>query len=229
MISYLITVTNSGTITAFYDLSDTLKYGQGINANEVQVSYFSGEGLMEMINSDFDGQSDFSIIESESVSVGMQDLYEVVVFFSINGNEASFNSLDCHLLPLEAGTGLLNQAAISGGVPHESDTACAQPPEVELACFDTVFVIGPAFVSDTIEAGEWLETIGIVIIDGNVVFNAPEILLQPGFEVPLGSEFLTLLIGCDVDGLTNPEDGKNKSTTVELERKSRTIRINPRN
>jgi len=68
---------------------------------------------------------------------------------------------------------------------------------VQIDCADTLVLQGPLSVIDTLAAAEFIETIDDVIVDMNAVFNAPEILLGPGFEVPLGAEFLTILDGCD--------------------------------
>ncbi len=79
------------------------------------------------------------------------------------------------------------------------------PPD----CVDTLIVLGPINVSDTSSASMLIETSGSVIVDGDAVFNAPEIVLNGGFEVPLGEEFITLLTGCNP---ASSREGSNNGT-----------------
>ena len=53
-------------------------------------------------------------------------------------------------------------------------------------------------------------TDGSVVVNSSAVFDAPEILLQAGFEVPLGAEFTTILVGCGGSGLRSgaPDQGE---------------------
>lgn len=67
-------------------------------------------------------------------------------------------------------------------------------------CVDTLVLTGPMMVVDTFEAADVIETMGAVIASGDLVFDAPEIILGPNFEVPLGIEFTTLLSGCSSAG-----------------------------
>ena len=83
-------------------------------------------------------------------------------------------------------------------------------------CQDTLIVVGPVMVSDTLSAAVRIETNGAVTINASAVFDAPEILLQPGFEVPLGAEFTTLLVGCSPSALNSAGGTKKVISTAEL-------------
>ena len=207
-LSYLIEVTNVGNVLAFYDLSDTLKYGLGAVPQNITVAYDSGEGLTEVFNENFDGLLEFTILEEEPVDIGMVDRFLVTVTFFVNSDLWTLASSDCNLDVNENGTGLLNAATIDGGVPFMTDTACTSIPFTEPECLDTLIIIGPVTVYDTLEMAVLIQTNGEVIVNSNAVFNAPNIELNPGFEVPLGTEFTMLVSGCLGEGLSKPGGSK---------------------
>ena len=215
-ISYLIEVTNISNALAFYDLSDTIKYGSGSMVQNVSVAYDSGDGQSGFLNEDFDGLIDFTVIEEESVAVGMTDRFLVSVEFLVQPDQWSLASSNCILEQGETGTGLLNAATVDGGVPMKTDTACSGIPFTEDQCLDTLLIVGPVTVFDTIATAVWIRTDGEVIVNSSVVFNSPDITLNPGFEVALGGELTLLFAGCVGQGLSHPNGSKKIIYTDKL-------------
>ena len=205
-VSYLITVTNTADAPAFYDLSDTFKYGTGALINDVTIAYVGGEGLAQEINPDFDGKTDYLIVEEETLAVGQQDIYSVTTVFQIFQNMITPQSANCLLESSELGTGLLNAATVDGSVPRVTDIACAPMPR---GCLDTFIYIGPDMINDSIAAAELIETKGPVVVSALTFFNSPNISLGGGFEVLLGAEFSTLLDGCINDSFNEPGTSRN--------------------
>ncbi|MBY5960287.1 hypothetical protein KUV50_19215, partial [Membranicola marinus] len=139
-ITYLITVNNTGTdCPGTYDLSDTLKYGAGATITDVTVSYVGVEGTTGTANyTNFDGQSDYKIIDDEQVGAGKEDVFQIVVTFEVDPAKVTSQSADCELTGGEEGTGLLNIAEVSDGVPSKRDDACADMPNPSVDIVKTV-------------------------------------------------------------------------------------------
>ncbi len=132
-ISYAISVENTGNTIANFDLSDTLKFGSGALIQSVNVNYLGGgtetlTGINNALN--FDGQADFLIVENEMLAVGATENWEVNVVFTVDPILLTTQSEDCTLEPGEAGTGLLNCAAVSGSVPMVVADDCSTIPVI---------------------------------------------------------------------------------------------------
>ena len=130
-IIYNITVENTGTVPAFFDLSDTLKYGLGTTVETVSVNYLGGgtETVTGIDNSlAFDGQASYLIVENEMIAAGATESWEVEVVFTIEPTTITMMSADCIVDTGETGTGLLNCAAVGGGVPEMVVDECEPIP-----------------------------------------------------------------------------------------------------
>jgi len=130
-ISYEITVTNTGDAKAFYDLTDTLKYGSGATVVDANVNYIGGgtEDLSGINNTaSYDGLADYLISDNEMIELGAVEVWEVVVIFTVDVEMIIDGSANCMLEMGETGTGLLNCASVSDGVPDATDDACEPLP-----------------------------------------------------------------------------------------------------
>src|SRR5690606_33301751 len=129
-ITYEIEVNNDSEALAFYDLSDTLKYGAGAIIGDVTAAYVAGgDGLNTTLNPAFTGQTgNYLIVDNETVAAGATDTYIVTVTFTVDLDEVTDQSADCELQEGERGTGLLNVAEVSDGVPSQNDEDCEDIP-----------------------------------------------------------------------------------------------------
>ena len=132
-ISYNVQISNVGDALAFYDLTDTLKFGAGANIVSATASYLGGgmetnSGIDNTAN--FDGTTDYLISDGETIDVGGIENWEITVVFTVDIAQITEDSEDCDLAAGESGTGLLNCAAVSDGVPDDSDDACEPIPPV---------------------------------------------------------------------------------------------------
>src|SRR5690606_19574711 len=127
-ITYQIDVTNTSDDLATYDLSDTLKFGAGAIIGNVTAAYDGGgDGLNGTLNAGFNGQTgNYLIVDNETVAAGNKDSYTVTVIFTVDLEVVTDESADCELTSGEVGTGLLNVAEVSGGVPSKSDDDSAE-------------------------------------------------------------------------------------------------------
>src|SRR5690606_15065142 len=129
-ITYEIEVTNTSDDLATYDLSDTLKYGAGAIIGDVTAAYVAGgDGLIATINQNFNGQTgNYQVVDNETVAGGATDTYTVTVTFTVDLEVVTDESADCDLEEGELGTGLLNVAEVSDGVPSDNDDDCREIP-----------------------------------------------------------------------------------------------------
>src|SRR5690606_15990019 len=129
-ITYQIDVTNTSDDLATYDLSDTLKYGAGAIIGNVTAAYVGGgDGLNATLNAGFNGQTgNYLIVDNETVAAGNKDSYTVTVIFTVDLEEVTDQSANCTLEGGELGTGLLNVAEVSDGVPSQKDEDCEEIP-----------------------------------------------------------------------------------------------------
>src|SRR5690606_24865905 len=126
-VTYQVTITNTSEALAFYDLRDTLKYGDGASIISATASYVSGDMEQGTSNyTNFDGQTDYVITEEEQIGSGEIEIYQVIVVFGVNPEQVTPTSADCVLEDGETGTGLLNSAGVSGGVPSKWDDDCSE-------------------------------------------------------------------------------------------------------
>src|SRR5690606_21993350 len=139
-ITYQIDVTNTSDDLATYDLSDNLKYGAGAIIGNVTAAYVAGgDGLNGALNAGFNGQTgNYLIVDNETVAGGATDTYTVTVTFTVDLEVVTDESADCELTSGEVGTGLLNVAEVSGGVPSQKDEDCEEIPNPSVDITKTV-------------------------------------------------------------------------------------------
>lgn len=156
-LDYLITVENTGDALAYFDLTDTLKYGSGAMVDNITVTYVGGanELLSGLDNSaNYDGVTDNNIVFNESIEVGNIEEWAVTVLFSVDPAVTTGTSADCSLDPGEQGTGLLNCAAAGGAVPMVIDSACIDLPMPAVALSKEI-TAGPAPIPNA--SGQFIE------------------------------------------------------------------------
>src|SRR5690606_14174875 len=139
-ITYEIEVNNDSEALAFYDLTDTLKFGAGAIIGNVTAGYVvGGDGLNTTLNPGFNGQTgNYLIVDNETVAAGATDTYTVTVTFTVDVEVISDASANCVLEEGELGTGLLNVAEVSDGVPSQSDEDCEDIPNPSVVLVKTV-------------------------------------------------------------------------------------------
>src|SRR5690606_26632324 len=151
-ITYEIEVNNDSEALAFYDLSDTLKYGTGAIIGDVTAAYVAGgDGLNTTLNPAFTGQTgNYLIVDNETVAAGATDTYSVTVTFTVDVEVVSEASASCVVEEGEFGTGLLNVAEVSDGVPSQSDDVCEDIPNPSVVLVKTVST-GPSLTGNVNE------------------------------------------------------------------------------
>src|SRR5690606_39583485 len=88
---------------------------------DTAVSGAGGEGVSTTSLPGFTGQTgNYLIVDNETVAAGATDTYTVTVTFTVDLDEVTDQSADCELQEGERGTGLLNVAEVSDGVPSQS-------------------------------------------------------------------------------------------------------------
>ncbi len=140
LIVYNLVVSNIGTIDTAYNLSDTLLFGLGINVEYDTVEYgMTGENVQSgVLNPSFDGETDFLIVSGEGLQSGFSESWILTVLLTVDPNEATSESVDCSLDVGETGTGLLNYAALSGGVPFAQDSVCSSITVTDVSIEKTI-------------------------------------------------------------------------------------------
>ena len=135
-ITYRIIVSNSGAGKGTYDLSDTLRWGDGTVITDIDASYENGDGLMGTDNfAAFNGQAFladndqtvFLLDDDEMLLPGRADSFLIAVTFELNQLLTSTSS-NCDFTGGEDGSGLYNVAVINDNVPLDSSEVCAEIP-----------------------------------------------------------------------------------------------------
>ena len=214
-LEYIITVENTGNALAYFDLSDTLKYGEGAIVDDVSVVYVGGanETVSGTDNSaTYDGVSDYSIVFEESIDLGNTEVWAVTVLFAVDPNITTSTSADCMVDAGEGGTGLLNCASASGGVPMVVDTACVELPLPAVEVTKEI-TAGPAPIpgasGQSIEYTITIESTGTAtafydLIDTLAFGAGVQVLSSSVSYVPQGTETLDGLDNtANYDGITD--------------------------
>lgn len=126
-VTYKVTVKNTGTLDSTYDLTDELKYGEGISVNEVSVTSVEPTGITP--NPAFDGVADTMLVTGQEISGGAVHTYTIQVRGTAAFN-VSATAADCTLDGGEKGTGLLNEAQAAWNGETLKGEACGSvtPP-----------------------------------------------------------------------------------------------------
>ncbi|MDX1685026.1 MAG: SdrD B-like domain-containing protein [Saprospiraceae bacterium] len=127
-IQYRLVVSNTGTAKGWYDLSDTLKFGNGITVDTATASYEGGDGLSGVgpaLPIGFSGDW-VQIVDEEMVLPSRSDSFLVDVTFSVDPTAIDSASADCILTIDESGSGVVNVSEVSDKYPTRLDTACVE-------------------------------------------------------------------------------------------------------
>jgi hypothetical protein len=125
---YTLTVSNTGTIDANYDLSDQLQWGDGLTVSKVLVVAPGGS----LAADDFNGRDHQTLATDQPIAAGASVVWQVTVTGTL-GSTLTAKAADCQLDSGEHGTGLLNSATVDYNGLTENDTACAQPKREEVS------------------------------------------------------------------------------------------------
>src|SRR5690606_16528542 len=98
------------------------------------------DGLNTTLNPGFNGQTgNYLIVDNETVAAGATDTYTVTVTFTVDLDEVTDQSAECtEYDPAAPGSGLLNVAVVSDGVPTDMDDACEDIPNPSVTITKTV-------------------------------------------------------------------------------------------
>src|SRR5690606_6546373 len=80
----------------------------------------------------------YQIVDNETVAGGATDTYTVTVTFTVDLAVVTDECADCDLEEGELGTGLLNVAEVSDGVPSKNDDDCREIPNPSVNITKTV-------------------------------------------------------------------------------------------
>uniref|UniRef100_UPI001F1B65D0 SprB repeat-containing protein n=1 Tax=Membranihabitans marinus TaxID=1227546 RepID=UPI001F1B65D0 len=127
--TYVIRVEDTTGNLAFYDLSDTIKYGAGADFVSANISYGGTNGLQTSLVTTSTTDTAYQIVDDETLENFEVDSFYVEVVFTVNVNEAKLTSVDCdYTNDGGANSGLTNVAVINDGVPLDRDTTCQEVP-----------------------------------------------------------------------------------------------------
>lgn len=118
---YTLEVTNTGRTSGRYDLTDTLRLGQGITPT--QVSARGPDGVI--LTAGFDGVTSPVLVTDHPIDGGAVHTYVVEVSATV-ATTTTRTQADCTLTTDERGTGFLNEAAVTVADVVVVDTACGQ-------------------------------------------------------------------------------------------------------
>src|SRR5690606_40685269 len=90
--------------TAFYDLRDTLRFGEGTSITAVLATYTGGILNGTDHTGDFDGQNDYLLAEEVAIAPGATDVFQIIVTFVVIPEEVTDESSDCILTRSEEHT-----------------------------------------------------------------------------------------------------------------------------
>src|SRR5690606_24312498 len=112
-----------------------------------------GDALSTSLITGFDGQTtdNYLIVDNETVAAGATDTYSVTVTFTVNPAEVTEESAECtEYDPTAPGSGLMNVAVVSDGVPKDMDDACEDIPNPSVVLVKTVST-GPSLTGNVNE------------------------------------------------------------------------------
>jgi methionine-rich copper-binding protein CopC len=128
-VTYDITVTNSGAVPTTYDLTDDLRFGQGVTIGSGPVVTPTPNTIS--VNPLWNGTSTTRILSGQTIAAGESHVFRVVVSATVPLSITTSAS-DCSLTSAETGTGLLNSASLTSNGQTLTDTACAPTPSVAI-------------------------------------------------------------------------------------------------
>lgn len=160
-IEYDLTVTNTGGATGSYDLSDLLRYGDGIvitdGPNVVQSppgvtpeSTWTGQGA--------EGAAENIIAADVALAAGADHTYRVSATVELDEASVSPADLECPTPGSGNAGGLANTASVTSNGIDATDDACAGLPLISI---EKSILTGPTAVGD----GQWELTYGLDVLN----------------------------------------------------------------
>lgn len=203
-ITYALTVTNAGQAAGDYDLTDQLRYGQGVLVESTEV-VAAPDGVET--NDDWTGQGAAGaaqnvIAAAVTLPAGETHTYEVQVVVSLDEAAVSAGALECPEPGSGEPGGLANTAATTHNGESRDDEVCASLPLISIAkslsgavvpvdgqpgVYDATYEItvtnaGPGAgaydLDDTLAPGEGVTVLGVQ----DVTTDAPDAVLNDGFD-----------------------------------------------
>lgn len=127
VIQYTVTVSTpqGNTLAAKYNLSDALKFGDGIT---VLSSSIAGPVAT---NPNWNGRTDTSVVSNIVLPAGQSHVYTVSVSARLAEGVVNTPAADCTLERPETGTGFLNTVVLTSGSLERTAEACKSPAAPE--------------------------------------------------------------------------------------------------
>ncbi|WP_194288496.1 DUF6923 family protein [Ornithinicoccus halotolerans] len=131
---YELTVTNSGAGADVYDLDDELRYGGDVSIVSTTAVNTAPGGITT--NGTWDGIGDISVADDVPIAGAtpgnpVVHTYEATVVVEVPADLA-LSDADCTLNPGESGTGLDNEATVTGASGPYSDEDCVPLPSTDI-------------------------------------------------------------------------------------------------
>ncbi|GLZ30111.1 hypothetical protein Lesp02_23010 [Lentzea sp. NBRC 105346] len=123
---YDITVTNAGAGAATYDLTDRLRFGEGVRIDSVQASALDDA---PMPSGSWDGRANDRLLDDALIAGEDEHVYRVTAIVTPLGTG---KATDCVLDPGETGTGLRNVATLTSNGIEQEAVACEGVPAVSV-------------------------------------------------------------------------------------------------
>lgn len=133
-ITYDVTASNIGSAAGDYDMSDKLRYGDGIDVKSATV-LSAPEGVE--LNADWTGQGETGAKENVlstdvTLDAGGVHTYQVQVVAAMDQAVVTPASLTCPTLGSSESGGFANSAALIHNGETQDDEACVEPPLIEI-------------------------------------------------------------------------------------------------
>jgi uncharacterized repeat protein (TIGR01451 family) len=204
-ITYDLEATNTGQAAGAYDLTDRLRYGDGVVVESAEVTTVPGGATAspDWTGEGDDGSGENVIATGVTLEAGDTHTYRIEVVVSLDGAVATPDSLTCP----EPGSGETGGLANTGKLTHNGETqdddACASLPLIDIAksisgavmpvdgedgVYDATYEItvtnrgagaGVYDLDDTLSSGEGVTVIGIQDASSDA---ADPVGINPGFD-----------------------------------------------
>ncbi|MFB9308759.1 LPXTG-motif cell wall-anchored protein [Agromyces hippuratus] len=137
-VSYTITVTSQSATDESYDLTDELKFGDGITPTSAEIT--GPEGIV--INPDWNGIDDIAVTTAV-LPAGGEHVYAVAVTADV-ASDVTSDQADCAVGSSDEGSGTLNSATIEfwNGSASSEDCAPVTPEQPSLPATGVSLVAG---------------------------------------------------------------------------------------
>ena len=127
--TYELTVERTGDGPA-YSLSDTIRFGAAATVVDVTATAATPGPLL---NPDFDGVGDTSLVVDQPIADGESHVVTVTVVADVDPAAVTPTNSDCALSGAETGTGFLNTASLTTNGTAIDDVGCTSTPGITVA------------------------------------------------------------------------------------------------